>query len=97
MGDGTTYAYVHIAPTLSTKPTFLLLHGWPSSSYDWRHQISFLSSLGYGIIAPDLLGYGETDAPIEVEAYEFKRMANHIAELLEHEKVVKVIGVGHDW
>ncbi|CAG8957310.1 hypothetical protein HYFRA_00010733 [Hymenoscyphus fraxineus] len=97
LGDGTTYAYVCIPPSIPRKPTFLLLHGFPSSSYEWRHQIPFLSFLGYGVIAPDLLGYGNSDAPGELEAYEFKRMANHLAEILAYEKLEKVIGVGHDW
>jgi len=38
LSDGTTYGYVHIPPATSNsnekkKPTFLLLHGAPSSSY----------------------------------------------------------------
>lgn len=56
-----------------------------------------LKESGYGIIAPDLLGYGDTDKPTEVSEYSFKRMANDVAELIEIEKLTKVIGVGHDW
>ena len=94
--DETKYAYVHVAAS-DSKPTFLLLHGFPSASYDWRHQIVQLSSAGYGVLAPDLLGYGDTDKPIKVEAYSFKRMSQHVAEILEREKLEKVVAVGHDW
>lgn len=94
--DETSYAYVYVEAS-GSKPTFLLLHGFPSSSYDWRHQIAQLSSAGYGVVAPDLLGYGDTDKPVEIEAYSLKKISQHVAEILERENLEKVIGVGHDW
>jgi len=94
--DGTTYAYVHVAAS-DPKPTFLLLHGFPSSSYDWRHQIGQLKSAGYGVVAPDLLGYGDTDKPVELEKYALKVMCTHIVEILDKEGLEKVVGVSHDW
>ena len=97
LDDGTVYAVVHIPPTDSKKPTFLLLHGFPSSSWDWRHQISQLHEAGYGVIAPDLLGYGDTDKPEDLDAYSMKRMSGHMADILRREGLHKVVGVGHDW
>ncbi|PVH92933.1 epoxide hydrolase [Periconia macrospinosa] len=96
VADGTAYSYVHIAPTSENK-TFLLLHGFPSSGYDWRRQIKTLGEKGYGVIVPDLLGYGDTDKPSQIENYKWKTMAGHIAEILAHEGYEKVIGVSHDW
>ena len=97
LSDGTTYGYVYVAPSSKSHPSFLLLHGYPSSSYDWRHQIDGLAKAGYGIIAPDLLGYGDTDKPSDVEAYRMKRMSGHVAELLDKENIGRCIAVGHDW
>lgn len=94
--DGTNYAYACV-PAAGAKPTFLLLHGFPSSSYDWRNQIKTLTALGYGIVVPDLLGYGDTDKPSEPETYRFKKMADDIIEILNQESIGTVIGVGHDW
>lgn len=94
--SGTTYNYVHIEPS-SEKPYILLLHGFPSSSYDWRNQIKCFSKLGYGIIAPDLLGYGGTDKPKEVESYKLKSMCQDVISILDIEKAGKVYAVGHDW
>ena len=96
LSDGTHYSYVYVAAS-AAKPTFLLLHGFPSSSYDWRHQVHALAANGFGLLVPDLLGYGDTDSPPDVEAYSFKRMSDHIAEMLAKEGIQKVIGVGHDW
>lgn len=95
--SGNKYAYVHHAPSDSGKATLLLLHGFPSTSYDWRHQIPFLVSLGYGVLAPDLLGYGSSSKPLAVEPYIGKSMASDIIYILDHECINSVIGIGHDW
>ncbi|MCJ1396073.1 hypothetical protein MMC18_008961 [Xylographa bjoerkii] len=97
LSDGTTYGYVYVAPSSVSQPSFLLLHGYPSSSYDWRHQISGLAQAGYGVIAPDLLGYGDTDKPSDVGAYRMKEMSRHMVELLDMENIERCIAVGHDW
>ncbi len=96
LSDGTTYGYIHVPAALG-KPTFLFFHGAPSSSYIWHHQVESLPKAGYGVIAPDLLGYGDTDSPESYERYHIKDMVPHIYELVA--KVIgvdKVIGVGHD-
>lgn len=96
LANGTTYAYVDIKPK-GQKPCILFLHGFPSSSYDWRHQISFFADLGYGILAPDLLGYGGTDKPADVEAYRLKKMCEDVVSILDTEGIDQVVGVAHDW
>jgi pimeloyl-ACP methyl ester carboxylesterase len=65
--------------------------------FDWRHQIAYLSAAGYGVLAPDLLGFGATDKPSAIEDYKFSKMSGHLAEILVHEGLDRVIGVGHDW
>jgi soluble epoxide hydrolase / lipid-phosphate phosphatase len=97
LSDGTTYGYIHV-PAKEGKPTFLLLHGAPSSSYAWHHQVVDIPKSGCGVIAPDLLGYGDTDMPDAVEQYQQINIARQVHELVT--KVIglpKVIGVGHDW
>ncbi|KAK0701896.1 Alpha/Beta hydrolase protein [Lasiosphaeria miniovina] len=97
LSDGTTYGYVHVLAGPS-KPTFLLIHGAPSSSYVWHHQIESLQKAGFGVVAPDLLGYGDSDRPAEVERYQISAGAAQIAELVRTvvDANTKVIGVGHD-
>ena len=94
--NGTNYGYALVKPS-GNKPYILLLHGFPSSAHDWRHQIGFLAKEGYGVIAPDLLGYGDTDKPKEPEAYRLKKMAGEAASLLDALDIKTVIGVSHDW
>ncbi|KZP04149.1 alpha/beta-hydrolase, partial [Athelia psychrophila] len=87
----------YFAPAQPSKPTLLFLHGFPSTSYDWRHQVAFFQPRGYGIIVPDMLGYGGTDKPDAVDAYTPSLMAKDIVDVLDVEKVDKVISVSHDW
>lgn len=93
---GLVYHYYVSAPQ-GDKPTLLLLHGFPSSSFDWRHQIAFFRNEGYGLIVPDMLGYGGTSKPAEPEAYRSSLLTKDIIEILDAEKVDKAIAIGHDW
>jgi soluble epoxide hydrolase/lipid-phosphate phosphatase len=94
--DGTIYGYINI-PAKAGKPTLLFLHGYPSSSYHWHSQVQQCIDAGYGMVAPDLLGYGDTAKPTEVSAYDNTVMAKHVIEILDHEKLTVVVGIGHDW
>ncbi|KAG9189383.1 hypothetical protein G6011_06251 [Alternaria panax] len=94
--SGTTYRYAINPPLEKEKPYILFLHGFPETSYSWVNQIEYFTRRGYGIIAPDLLGTGGTDKPVELEAYSLKTMASDLAELLDCEGVKQVVGVSHD-
>ncbi|MDX7951828.1 alpha/beta hydrolase [Lichenihabitans sp. Uapishka_5] len=74
-------------------PPVLLLHGFPETSFAWRHQIPALSAR-YRVIAPDLRGYGETDKP--ATGYDKRTMARDLVELMRALDVPKVALVGHD-
>lgn len=96
LSTNNTYAYVHIPPVKPSISTILFLHGFPSSCYDWRHQISFFSKQGYGVLVPDLLGYGDTSKPTSAQEYRAKIMAGEISEILKHERLSQVHAVSHD-
>lgn len=97
VGENITYNYIHIQPTQEHKPYILFVHGFPSSSYDWHHQVQFFSKKGYGVVVPDCLGYGKTSKPLDMQSYKLNKLANEIVKILNHEKIDQVIGVGHDW
>ena len=50
-------------------PLVLLCHGFPESWYSWRHQLTALAEAGFHAVAPDMRGYGRSDAPQEVDQY----------------------------
>ncbi|EER25838.1 Soluble epoxide hydrolase, putative [Coccidioides posadasii C735 delta SOWgp] len=84
-------------PGGSCEAHLFTLHGLLSSSWDWRHMIVRLRNTGYGVIVPDLLGYGDTDKPVELNSYAMTQMTHHIVEILDIEDVGTCIGVAHDW
>ncbi|KAI5122577.1 hypothetical protein M0805_004794 [Coniferiporia weirii] len=94
---GFTYHYYCSPPRDNTKSTLLLLHGFPSGSHDWENVVKFFQQQGYGLIVPDLLGYGGTDKPSDPEAYRMKLMVADVIDILDGENASKVISIAHDW
>lgn len=79
-------------------PTVLLLHGFPDTAALWSDLISrHLIPHGYGIVAIDCLGYGETCKPLDIEAYSYKYMTSDVVEILDAECLATVVSFGHDW
>ena len=78
-------------------PLVLLVHGFPESWYSWRHQLPALAAAGYHAVAPDVRGYGRTDAPEPIEAYSMKQMTADMAGLVEALDAQTAVIVGHDW
>ncbi|KAI8801349.1 Alpha/Beta hydrolase protein [Cladochytrium replicatum] len=71
-------------------PLIFLVHGFPDIWYGWRFQISFLASLGFRIVVPDMRGYGETETrtvlPGDRHALEFftwKSVSGDLAALID--------------
>lgn len=52
--------------------TILLLHGQPSWSYLYRHMIPPLAEAGYRVIAPDLVGFGKSDKPLQPSDHNYQ-------------------------
>lgn len=66
-----------------TAPTLLLLHGYPSSSHQFRDLIPLLADR-FHIIAPDLPGFGFTEVPAEREyRYSFDALATTLGALVK--------------
>jgi pimeloyl-ACP methyl ester carboxylesterase len=95
---GIKYHYF-FSPAASGKPTVLFLHGFPSNAHEcWRHQVVFFVKQGYGVLAPDLLGYGGTDKPTDVALYAKSLMSADIISIMDKENLNgKVYAIGHDW
>ena len=73
--------------------TFVLLHGIPTSSYEWRNVIPELTALGR-VVAPDLVGYGASDRP-EL-AYGLDDHTAYLGAFLDALTLDDVILVVHD-
>jgi len=78
-------------------PAVLFLHGFPDSSELWRHQIPAVLEAGHRAIAPDLLGYGASSRPTDVEAYRLEAILADAIAILDALGVDRARVVGHDW
>lgn len=78
-------------------PAVLFAHGWPESWYSWRHQLKALAEAGYRVLAPDMRGYGETDAPEDVSTYNQVNLAADMVGILDSLGIEQATMVGHDW
>ncbi|KAJ3012215.1 hypothetical protein HKX48_006404 [Thoreauomyces humboldtii] len=101
--NGITYHYVDEG---QSDNVIVLAHGFPDLWFGWRYQIGFLVSKGWRVIAPDLRGFGLTDAPhVEpgdeegIRSYGLKNVCTDLVQLLDHVagKDTKAVFLGHDW
>ncbi len=68
-------------------PTVLLLHGFPTSSHMYRNLIPMLNK-SYHVIAPDLIGFGFSDAPHYKEFnYTFANLTKYVQGLIDQLKL----------
>jgi soluble epoxide hydrolase/lipid-phosphate phosphatase len=87
---------MHVAEAGSGFPV-VFCHGWPELWYSWRHQVNALADAGFWAIAPDMRGYGDTDAPKDPSQYTMKILCADMAGLLDALGIEKAVFVGHDW
>jgi len=87
----------HVATAGSGERLALCLHGFPESSFSWRHQMPLLARLGFRVWAPDLRGYGGSSRPLGVAAYALENLEEDVAALIEASGAKEVVLVGHDW
>lgn len=87
---------MHVAESGSGFPV-VFCHGFPELWYSWRHQVHALADAGFRAIAPDMRGYGGTDAPEDPAAYTMKVLCADMAGLLDALGIEKAVFVGHDW
>ena len=85
------------AACMGEGPLVLLCHGWPESWYSWRHQIPALAAAGFRVVAPDMRGFGGSDAPAAREDYTLLHHAGDMVGLVEALGEKHAAIVGHDW
>jgi pimeloyl-ACP methyl ester carboxylesterase len=76
-----------------TSPMLLFLHGFPSSSYDWRHLLELRPR--YSTLAFDCLGFGLSDKPRD-HIYALAWQADAAQELVRRAGSPPVLVVAHD-
>jgi pimeloyl-ACP methyl ester carboxylesterase len=80
-----------------SNEVFLCLHGEPSWSYLYRKMIPVFTGAGARVIAPDLLGFGKSDKPVNDEDYSFDFHRNYLLDLIKALDLKNVTLVCQDW
>ena len=81
-----------------TGPLVVMVHGWPESWYSWRHQMGPIAEAGYTACAIDVRGYGGSDKPHAVEAYDMQSVTGDVAGVIEAlSPDAPAVIFGHDW
>lgn len=80
-----------------TGPLVLLIHGFPETSYSWRHQLPALAAAGYRAVAVDVRGYGRSFAPGPAEAYRMTALVGDSVGVVHALGEETAAVVGHDW
>jgi pimeloyl-ACP methyl ester carboxylesterase len=75
----------------------IFMHGEPTWSFLWRHVIPPVRDAGFRCLAPDLVGFGRSDKPMEIDWYSYDRHAASVASLLEDLDLRGATIVVHDW
>ena len=78
-------------------PLVIMVHGFPELWYSWRHQIQPIADAGFRVVAPDVRGYGESDKPHEIAAYDMTSLTGDVVGLIDALGEDQAILVGHDW
>ena len=75
----------------------ILLHGFPEGAESWSKQVDALAKAGCMAVAPDLRGYGLSDAPDGVEQYAIGHLVDDVAGIIKAFGRSEAHVAGHDW
>ncbi len=75
----------------------ILLHGFPQTSYEWRHQIRALAAAGFRVVAPNQRGYSPGARPADIEDYALPLLVEDMLGLADAIGADRFHIVGHDW
>jgi len=78
-------------------PLVLLCHGFPELAHSWCHQLPALAKAGFRVVAPDMRGYGDSDAPEDVQDYSLLHLVGDMVGLMAALDAREAVIVGHDW
>ncbi|MCL6654038.1 epoxide hydrolase [Agrobacterium rubi] len=78
-------------------PLVLLCHGFPETSHAWRYQINALADAGFHAVAPDMRGYGQTEAPLDSAQFTVFDLVGDMVSLVNALGEDKATFIGNDW
>ncbi len=95
VGDGLRMHYLDEGPRQG--PVVLLLHGEPTWSYLYRKMIPVLVKAGLRAVAPDLIGFGRSDKPVDPAEYTYARHVGWARSLISGLGLTGLTLFAQDW
>ncbi len=95
--DGTALRMHYIDEGPQTGQPILCLHGQPSWSFLYRDMIGPLVAAGFRVIAPDLIGFGKSDKPVNIADYSYPIHVAWIEQFLVKLELSGINGLFQDW
>ena len=97
-GDSTILRIAHIDEgPRDSAATVLCMHGEPSWSYLYRKMIPVFVAAGHRVVAPDLIGFGRSDKPVERSDYTYERHVAWMSDWLTSNDLSRLTLVCQDW
>jgi pimeloyl-ACP methyl ester carboxylesterase len=87
---------MHLAEEGRGRPV-IFCHGFPHGWFIWHRQLAAIGAAGYHAIAPDLRGYGRTEAPAGVDAHTNRAVIGDLLGLLDDLGAERAVFVGLDF
>jgi 2-succinyl-6-hydroxy-2,4-cyclohexadiene-1-carboxylate synthase len=81
--NGVNLGVVQYGEKNTARATLVLLHGFTGSAIGWGHIITDLAATGLHIVALDMLGHGQSDAPVDAERYSIEHCQEDILAALQ--------------
>ena len=94
--QGLRVHYLDVNPGAGS-PTLLCLHGEPTWSYLYRKMIPPFVAAGYRVVAPDFIGFGRSDKPVEDQVYSFAFHRDMLLFLIEKLDLSNISLAVQDW
>lgn len=95
--DGTDLHLAHVELGPADGATVVLLHGEPTYSRLWRDVMVPLAHAGLRAVAPDLVGFGRSDKPTDLDWYTFEHLTAALDAHLDAVAPGPLTLVVHDW
>lgn len=78
-------------------PLFLALHGEPTWSYLYRRMIPPFLVAGYRVVAPDFVGFGRSEKPVDDAFYTFDMHRQFLLDFVERLDLRRITMAVQDW
>ena len=95
--EGGSLRLHHIDEGPREAAPILCLHGEPSWSYLYRKMIPVFTEAGHRVVAPDLIGFGKSDKPVERSDYTYQRHVDWMSDWLVQMDLRAITLVCQDW